>query len=776
MLGNEQDFQQAMNQGHSAAWDQDWAEAADFYKQALDEFPDHPKALTSLALALYQLQEYKSSLNYYQQATKVSPQDPMPQEKAGELHELLGNLDKSLDARMRSAELYVQSKDVNKAIEMWAKVVNQKPDHLMAHSRLALVYEKMQQNQQAMREYLALASIMQLNGEVNKAVQAASRAQQLMPKSQEPVRALTMLQTGERLPRPTRPSAVTSPLKMPSEPQPPSGKSSELTELGKNTVDPISECRKKALAELASLLFEDSSEVEDVVSGRRGGLQALMDGVGMGGGDKQIDQTKVLLHLSQAIDLQSKGKNGAALDELQRAVDSGLDHPAAHFDLSLLLWEADRLEPAIKHLQRVVAHADYMLGARLLMGQVYANMGKAQEAAVQMLEALKLADALLVPQAQRDALRRAYDPLIEAQMHQKDDENQVRLYNNVRELLIRSNWKDQLASAREQLPASDTSAPMPLADILTEGSSSQLVELITLINQLARMGYYRTAMEEAYYALISSPEYLPLHATMGDILLRQDNVPAAIVKFKIVSHSYSTRGEPLRAIASYQRVLDLSPMDMTARQHLIDLYIAHGQLSQAVDEYLSLADSCYSLADLNSARKACEDALRVAQTAGDKLLQVKVLHQMADIDLQSLDWRQALKTYEQIRQVDAGDDRARGALVELNLRLGRTAQAIKELDSFVGAALKAGKREPLIQLLENLIENNPKQPVLNRRLAELYRQANRVDEAIAQLDLAGEMFLEAGNKNAAAEAITALIALNPDQAEDYRQLLSEIQA
>jgi len=524
---------------------------------------------------------------------------------------------------------------------------------------------------------------------------------------------------------------------------------------------------------MASLLFEDSDDMDSSSGDRRGGLQALVDGVGLGNG-KQVDHTKILLHLSQAIDLQSKGKNRDALDELQRAVDAGLDHPAAHFDLSLLLWEADRLDPAIKHLQKVVAHADYMLGARLLMGQVYANMGKAQEAAVQMLEALRLADSMLVPKAQREALRRSYDPLIEAQVQQSDEESQVRLYNNVRELLIRSNWEEQLSTAREQLPDGDMGAPTPLADILTEGSSSQLVESISLINQLARMGHYRTAMEEAFYMLQSSPEYLPLHTTMADLLLRQDNVQAAIVKFKIISRSYSIRGEPLRAIASYRRVLDLSPMDMDARQHLIELYIAHGELSQAVEEYLGLADSYYSLADLNSAREACQEAVKVAQLSGDKELNAKALRRMADIDLQSLDWRRALQTYEQVCHLVPGDEIASVAIVELNLRLGRDAQAIKALDTFIGSALKSNNRETAIQLIERLIEDNPKQPVLQRRLAELYRQESRTADAIEQLDAAGEMFLEAGNKKAAVEAITALIALRPDNIEEYQKLLAEI--
>ncbi|MFZ6031550.1 MAG: tetratricopeptide repeat protein [Chloroflexota bacterium] len=776
MAGNEQQFQQAMNQGHSAAWDQDWKDAAAFYKQALKEFPDHPKALSSLGLALYQLQDYKTSLIHYQKAAKVSPSDPMPVEKAAELYELLGNVEQAAETRMRAAEIYVQNRDVNKAIELWAKVVNQVPEHLMAHSRLAMVYEKMKQPQQAVHEYLAVASIFQAHNDVPKAIQAATRAQQVMPESQEPARALSMIQAGQRLPRPARPNAVTSPLK------PPQSKllldKGDGDAVAQATIDPIAECRQKALAVMAGLLFEQDDARGGAASSRRGGLQALVDGIGAAGSGKQIDQTKVLLHLSQAIDLQSKGKHDKALEELQRVIDAGLDHPALHFNMGLLLWESERLEPAVKHLQRIIAHADYMLGARLLLGQVFANMGKAQDAAVQMLEALKLADAQMVSASQAEALRRSYDPLIEALSQQPDADLQKRLYNNIRELLLRSNWREQLMNAREQLPPVDAgSPPLPLADIMTEGRSSQVVETIASINQLARAGHYRTAMEYAFIALKDSPTYLPLHATMADLLLRQEHLQGAIGKYKIIARSYAIRGEAVRAIASYRRILELSPLDMEARNQLINLLVSHGQLEQAVEEYLQLVDVHYSLADLVSARTACDLALRISeQNPGNKAMRIRVLRRMADIDQQSLDWRQALRSYEQIRALQPDDDQASAGLIELNVRLGQEAQAIKELDSYIGAALQAKQREKAIKVVEQLIADNPDQPMLKRRLAELYRQAGRIPDAIEQLDAAGELFLQKKNKSAAAEAISAILTLNPSNAADYQQLLAQIKS
>ena len=65
MPGREDIFQKAMNDGHSAAWDQEWDKACAAYRRALEEFPDHPKALNSLGLALYQLGNIEEALHIY---------------------------------------------------------------------------------------------------------------------------------------------------------------------------------------------------------------------------------------------------------------------------------------------------------------------------------------------------------------------------------------------------------------------------------------------------------------------------------------------------------------------------------------------------------------------------------------------------------------------------------------------------------------------------------------------------------------------------------------
>ena len=82
MPGREDIFQKAMNEGHSAAWDQEWNKAASAYRSALQEMPDHPKALNSLGLALFQQGNYEESLQIYKRVAQLTPQDPSPMENS----------------------------------------------------------------------------------------------------------------------------------------------------------------------------------------------------------------------------------------------------------------------------------------------------------------------------------------------------------------------------------------------------------------------------------------------------------------------------------------------------------------------------------------------------------------------------------------------------------------------------------------------------------------------------------------------------------------------
>jgi tetratricopeptide (TPR) repeat protein len=771
MPGREDIFQKSMNEGHSAAWDQEWGKAAAAYRKALQEMPDNPKALNSLGLALFQQANYEEALHIYKRAAQVSAQDPSPMEKLAQLLERTGHLKEAIDAALKAAELFLNQRDVDKAIENWVRVTMLDPDHVMAHSRLALAHERLGHKARAVTEFIAVASLVQRTGNLQKTGELVKKALQVMPESEEAQQALNQLRAGQLLPKPLRPKGGTGPIAM--------AQVKQLDQPKRETdsgLDPIAEARQKALTRLAEILFEYTTDDGQNAPTKRG-LQALMRGTGQLS-MQQSEQTKVVLHLGQAIDAQTKNNEIQAAEELEHALEAGFNHPALYYDLGLLRSKGDRLESAVRHLQHAVKHKDFGLASRLLMGQVNQKLGRLDLASQEYLEALKLADSMIVPPEQSDEIRQMYEPLIEAQATETDETALKRLCDNVNEMLMRKHWRDHLHQAREQMNRSqDGDMPMPLADVILQAQSSQVLEAISHVHQLARAGQLRSAMEEAFHALTFAPTYLPLHTLMGDLLIRENHTEEAIAKFNTIAQAYSVRGEAAQSAKLLRRVIQLSPMDMVARSKLIDQLVARGQMDDAIREYLELADTYYRLAELDMARKTYTTALRVVQQANaDRKWNIHILQRMADIDMQRLDWKQAIRVYEQIRTLRPDDEGVRKNLIELSLRLGQPAQANAEIESYLTYLQAQGHSEQGIKFVEELLADRPNDMILRRALAQLYQQAGRVEDAVAQLDSIAESMLSAGKKEEAMVLINQILLMGPRNAEQYRQLLMQLQS
>jgi tetratricopeptide (TPR) repeat protein len=759
MTDQQERFQQAMNQGHSAAWDQMWERAAGFYRQALDEAPDHPQALTSLGLALYELQDYESALQAYYRAAKANSSDPVPMEKLAQLYERLGNLDQAVQASMNAAELYLRNREPLKAVENWGRITRLQPENLQAHSRLALVYERMQERPKAVAAYVAVASLLQSAGDLEKAMLAVNRALQIAPESEEANQALQLLKMFKPLPKPVRPRGGTAPLRMSQvrllqSPQPDALPGD----------DPVAQTAQAALTSLAGMLFDVGEENSVLASVLRGD-------------SRRANRTEVLRHLGQVVDLQTRKQFAEAAADLEQAVAAGLEAPAAYFDLGYLLAQVGRLEDATRYLPLAFNHPDFAMGAFLMAARVERQLNRLGAAALHYLEALRLADAAVVPIDQAEDLRQLYEPLLEAQGQNHDPEQHQLLCDNIDALLMRSDWRTHLLAARDQLPSRDSGLSLPLAEIITEARSSAVIDAITSIYELARQGLYRTAMEEAFYALEQAPTYLPLHSYMGELLLKQDRLNDAQAKFMAVARAYSIRGENNRAVAIYKRLIDLAPMNLDARSSLIEQYVAGGKLDEAINGYLNLAEVYYNLADLDMVRKTYAEALRLAQQPKvDRSMRVKVMHRMADIDLQSLDWRQALRLFEQICKLQPDDEAARLGLIDLNYRLGQENQALAELDNYVSYLSSLGGRDQIMRLLRSLVREHPERVQYRQRLGEAYRQLGRVKEALEQFDAVAQALVKSGDRSGARQIIEAILALNPPNKLDYLQLLERLKS
>jgi len=126
----------------------------------------------------------------------------------------------------------------------------------------------------------------------------------------------------------------------------------------------------------------------------------------------------------------------------------------------------------------------------------------------------------------------------------------------------------------------------------------------------------------------------------------------------------------------------------------------------------------------------------------NKLINVK--HQMADIDMLRLDVRRAQRVYEEIIALDPADEKARKNLVDINLQIGNQIEGIKQLDELLRGYAKRKQVKNILNVLQDLVRSYPDDSGLRSRLAAIFRQLGRRDEAIEQMDKLADLQLEAG--------------------------------
>jgi tetratricopeptide (TPR) repeat protein len=335
-----------------------------------------------------------------------------------------------------------------------------------------------------------------------------------------------------------------------------------------------------------------------------------------------------------------------------------------------------------------------------------------------------------------------------------------------------------LKNARQQLTQPGEGQLLaPLAEVLLNTHSGQVVDMLASVRSLGKSGKTHSAMEEAYYALQFAPIYLPLHIQIGELLLQDGLLPEAIQKFMVVARVYNVRGEVTQAAQLLRRVIQLTPMDLGVRTQLIDLLVSQEQTEEGIREYIDLADIYYRQGDFKPARQTFLDALRLAQKlTADHSWSVQILKRMADIDMQRMEWRQAMRVLEQIRTMQPGDEKTRSSLIDLNIRMGQDSAALNELDSFRSYLESNGQQDQAIQFIKTVLNDHPDKIELHKRLADMYRQANRIPEAIAELDIIGDQLLGSGNRAAAAVVVQAIINMNPPNVAEYQQMLKQIQS
>ncbi len=742
MPGNREAYEQAMNAGHNAAWDQEWALAVASYGKAIQEFPEDPEAHIHLGLGLLELGRLEDALKVYTRAHQLAPDDPIPLEKSADVLERLGRLREAAQQYVNVSEIYLGQRDLDKAIGNWERATRLTPGLIPIHAKLAQAYERIGDKNKAIREYLTLAFNYRRINNTETALKAAQRALRLDKNSSQVLNTIRALESGREIMPPANdpandPQVQTD--RFDKEKKPEAHAVADADPLG-----PLGEAMSYALGMLAA---------------------AVMEGEAM----------SVAGDALQAMEAHRQGNQIDAISAYTRA-DNRLRHPAIKMSLGGLLLLQNRSDDAIKPLNDVTNQPQMAPGAYHGIGQAYYKSNKQRQATRYLLQCLQMVDThLAIEDDEQQSLNSIYRKL--GGMFEKVNEQAIQAINKRLLIMLEGkDWKIRLDDTRRQLEEIlREQGERGVIDFLTAPEGDRLAQSIAVIDRYIRRGLFTLAMDESHRAVEFAPTYLPLHTRMAEVMMKEGRIRNAITKYNVIARTYLSRAENDRARDILTQVLEMAPLDVGVRESLIELLESEEQWEDALDQYIDLADTHHQLGNFDLSRETYIVAERIGQRVSatpGKLVRIK--HRIADIDQMRLDIRKAQKTYEEIIQLDPLDERAHRMLVDINYRQGNQLEAIRRLDKLLGLYARNKQINRITQTLEELVTLYQDDTGLRSRLAAIYRQLGRQRDAIVQLDALGGLQLEAGLHKDAANTIRQIIALKPEGVEAYQKLLAQL--
>lgn len=757
MAGNRTRYEEALSRGHTFSWDQRWEDAVAAFEQAVAEFPEEPAPYAGMGMAAFETGNLPAALENYKLAARYSRGDVIYLRQVADVQERLGALNEAGQTYMAIGEIHLRKGALDQAVDNWHRAARLAPDLLGAHQRLARYHTQQGQVRPAIREYLAIARLFQSRGDSDKALQTCRAALNLDPRNPDVLTAIELIQHGEAI---FSERESESPIDLFAAGSY-GGAGVEVDEdawqVNAETVDsPVEDARRIALEQLAREIFSEDGDGE---------LPATVDGQG-----KEERHTLI----SQALDYQTRGDTNEAISAYEKALQAGVDSTAAHFNLGLLYQDKLRFEDAIRRFEISVQDHEFRLASHFALGESYRARGQIDKAVEHFVTVLKIVDLGTVQHGQADRLIELYENLADSLVTKGEPEKATEFSNALVEFLSRKGWEDKVKDARARLDALSGDRMMILGDILTAGSA-RVLESLYLSHEYARRNMIGSAIEEVYRAIASSPEYLPAHIQLGELMLQQDRVDIAVSKFNVIADTFRVRGDVNGAISMYERVLEVSPLDVSIRARIIDLLKRHGHIDRSLEHYLALGESYYQLAQVDRARDTYQEALKLAPRGNaDHNWRAQLLRRVADIDMQRLDWKRALTAYRELSKEQPGDERTVMTLVDLYFKLSQPGYALRELDQYLQQLVANGRGSKVAGILQDMLKRHPSEAGLSQRLARLLLAQKRQSEAIEVLDQLGEAQLEAGERAKAIATLEQIVRLGPDNVASYQQLLKQL--
>ena len=368
MAKDKEKYQKAIKIGLAHNKAERWKDAFTAFRVAIGEFPNDAAAYAGLGEACLGLKQLDRALDCFKLAARYSRGDMQYLRSVADIQERQGQLAEAARTYLAIGEILLKQRELDEAIGNWERSIRLDSSLLGSHKRLAMVFQRLNRTRDAVREYLAIARILQMRGENKKALKMCQAALRLDPGNEDVLTAVELIRHGEA-------AFVEPEVEDVTEAEPATGLSAEeqaeadsLTETVRQMAaifeaertqqvvseqdqldDPIEKARRLAQEELAAELFRDEDESEESANGL-----------------SKLERDALL---GQAMDFETRGHIDDAIGCYQRAIKGGLRLPAAYFMLGMLYVANQHEDEAKKILAMAAKNRVYLEASKLALAQ-----------------------------------------------------------------------------------------------------------------------------------------------------------------------------------------------------------------------------------------------------------------------------------------------------------------------------------------------------------------------------------------------------------------------
>ncbi len=263
--------------------------------------------------------------------------------------------------------------------------------------------------------------------------------------------------------------------------------------------------------------------------------------------------------------------------------------------------------------------------------------------------------------------------------------------------------------------------------MFSKGGKSKLLDKA---QRYIQKGYLDKAVAEYNKAIDMDPNDMSIRLRVGDLYIRTGREEEGVKEYFEVAKTYTKKGFYLKAIAVFKQILKINDTDVDIRYKLADLYVRQGLIADAISEYSSLAKNF-------EAKKRPDEVLTLVK-----------------------------------KMVEIAPDNVgiRLRLADIYKKMGYKADALTEYEHCVTTLIDKKKYAKAEDIYMELYASNPSEPRITEVLARLCRARGDNDGFIRYSKELVGLYGEQGEEEKKRETYERLLEVCPDDEDALKAL------